>query len=92
MNPRNNLNLLDGDLLRAAWEELQNMKQDTIESLALELAQAAGESDWRGPGIQRDIDSASNGWIRWSSVVGWPRELAERIDRFITEQRSHRGK
>jgi hypothetical protein len=26
MNPRNNLNLLDGDLLRAAWEELEKKR------------------------------------------------------------------
>lgn len=98
MNSGVNPNLLVKSLLRWTWEELNKAPpiprfktmeaRDTLESLALELAQAAGESDWRGPGIQRDIDATSNGWIRWSSVVGWPLPLAERIDKFISEQQA----
>lgn len=64
---------------------------DTLEKLARELAEVAGESDWRGPGIQKDIDSPSEHWIRWSSVVGWPCELAERIDQFIIKQKALRS-
>jgi len=62
--------------------------EDTLESLALELAAEAGESDWRAVGIQRDIDSPSEKWLRWSSIPGWSLPLAARVDKFISTQRA----
>lgn len=62
---------------------------DTIQSLAQELADAIGEKDgsWRAVGIQRDIDAKSDNWQRWTSIVGWPHRLANKIDNFILLQR-----
>lgn len=69
------------------------MKQEILD-LALELAVAAKEEkypyEWRAVGIQRDIDNSNNTWVRWSSIAGWPLDLANKIDRFILEQRKQK--